>query len=449
MPERQILSLDEFKRRALSEKDGKRPGALAPGSFIIRSGFTVAAQPVLGEDRRITFVVATGEVNRNGWRLNPQGWELAAYAKCPVMLWAHDDAKLPIANAEKVWVDGDLLKVTSLFTPATMSAFNDTVFEMYRQGFLHAVSAGWIPLEWEFVETETGWEIMCARQELVEISFVPVPAEPNALRQAAKAGIDIGPLRAWARGLAGEPRYAMHVVQDPTRERAEQIRLAFTEFYPGAKLLFVPSGMTLCALEDLAAVKHLDLDEFEREVAAITGGRVTAGVSPRNVSTELADKNDPWSGPTLADFTDGTWDDLGNGEKRDIAGHFAWAAEMPPAAYGSLKLPHHRPSDGKVVWRGCTAAMSRCMQPNTSIPDEDRRKVYNHLAAHYRAFEEEPPEYASVVALKILAPAGTPAPETDDSSLAPAAGAPAATDEPDAISVALARYNRRIKVLEL
>jgi hypothetical protein len=89
------------------------------------------------------------------------------------------------------------------------------------------------------------------------------------------------------------------------------------------------------------------------------------------------------------------------------------------------------------------------MQPNTSIPDEDRRKVYNHLAAHYRAFEEEPPEYASVVASKILAPAGTPAPESDDSSLAPAAGAPAGTDEPDAISVALARYNRRIKVLEL
>jgi hypothetical protein len=207
--------------------------------------------------------------------------------------------------------------------------------------------------------------------------------------------------------------------------------------------------MTLCALEDLAAVKHLDLDEFEREVAAITGGPVPAGLSPRNVSTEVADKGEAWSGPTFGDFTSKLWGDLTDDEKRNIAGHFAWAAEMPPAAYGSLKLPHHRPSDGKIVWRGCTAAMSRCMQPNTSIPDEDRHKVYNHLAAHYRAFEEQPPEYASAAALKILAPVGTLAPVTDDPSLTPATGAPAATDEPDAISVALARYNRRIKVLEL
>lgn len=448
MPERQILSLDDFYRKALAAKQKTGP-ALEPGSAVIRSGFTVAAQPVAGDERRITFVVATGETNRNGWRLNPQGWELAAYQKCPVMLWAHDDTKLPIANAEKVWVESELLKVTALFTPATMSAFNDTVFEMYRQGYLHAVSAGWIPLEWEFVETDTGWEIMCSRQELVEISFVPVPAEPNALRQAARAGIDVGPLRAWARALAGEPRYVMHLDREPTPEVLKGTAELFGEFYPGAKLLILGPGQTLAAIEDLAAVRQLSQEEFEAQVEAVRRGRITAGVSPRNVSTELADKGESWSGPTLADFTDKVWTDLTDEEKRNIAGHFAWAAEMPPEAYGSLKLPHHRPSDGKVVWKGCTAAMSRLMQANTSIPEDDRRKVYNHLAAHYRAFDEEPPEYASAATLKIMVPDGAPAAETHDSSPTPAPGKPAAADEPDAVSVALARYNRRIKILEL
>jgi len=27
------------------------------------------------------------------------------------------------------------------------------------------------------------------------------------------------------------------------------------------------------------------------------------------------------------------------------------------------------------------------------IPDPDRRKVYDHLAAHYAEFDEEPPDY--------------------------------------------------------
>jgi hypothetical protein len=126
-------------------------------------------------DRRMTFTVATAELNRNGWRLNPKGWKLDNYAKNPVMLWAHDDTRMPVARAEKTWVDGELLKVRALFTPVGMSSFNDTVFEMYGQGFMRAVSAGWIPLEWEHAETEEGWEILCSKQELVEISFVPVP----------------------------------------------------------------------------------------------------------------------------------------------------------------------------------------------------------------------------------------------------------------------------------
>lgn len=66
-----------------------------------------------------------------------------------------------------------------------------------------------------------------------------------------------------------------------------------------------------------------------------------------------------------------------------------------PERKSAYKLPHHKEVDGEVktVWRGCTAAMARLMQERTQIPDEDRRGCYNHLARHYREFDEEPPEF--------------------------------------------------------
>lgn len=119
------------------------------------------------------------------------------------------------------------------------------------------------------------------------------------------------------------------------------------------------------------------------------------GVVPNDVSRKKAPEDEPWEAPTLSDFTDKSWDDLTDAEKRRIAGHYAWAAAMPPEKFGDLKLPHHRPSDGAVVWRGVAAAMAALLgsRGGVDIPREDRRKVYNHLADHYDQFDREPPAF--------------------------------------------------------
>lgn len=68
----------------------------------------------------------------------------------------------------------------------------------------------------------------------------------------------------------------------------------------------------------------------------------------------------------------------------------------PPQEKGVYKLPHHELIDGRlhVVWRGVVAAMTvvNGARGGVDIPDSDRRKVYEHLAEHYREFDEEPPE---------------------------------------------------------
>lgn len=117
--------------------------------------------------------------------------------------------------------------------------------------------------------------------------------------------------------------------------------------------------------------------------------KIIDGVSPENVSMETADEDEPWEAPNLEDFTDKSWDELTDTEKRRIAGHFAWAASMLPEKYGDLKLPHHRPSDGKVVWRGVANAAARLEQSN--IPQADMNKVKNHLGRHYEQFDRTPP----------------------------------------------------------
>jgi len=96
----------------------------------------------------------------------------------------------------------------------------------------------------------------------------------------------------------------------------------------------------------------------------------------------------------------------GSGEKEFInwsryAEAFAWYDDKDPENFGSYKLPHHDIRDGKfvVVWRGVVAAMAALLgaRGGVRIPEEDRRRVYNHLAKHYREFDKEPPEYKSLV----------------------------------------------------
>lgn len=133
-----------------------------------------------------------------------------------------------------------------------------------------------------------------------------------------------------------------------------------------------------------------------RALRALVEGRTieldSRGVVPTDISDELAPEDEPWGAPNLSDFTDKPWSELDASERRRIGRHFAWAATWPPAAYGDLKFPHHRPSDGKVVWRAVANAMARLNQ--AGIPDADRRDVYEHLARHYRQFGKEPPEFS-------------------------------------------------------
>lgn len=149
--------------------------------------------------------------------------------------------------------------------------------------------------------------------------------------------------------------------------------------------LFDLGPVTFPAYEGQTVVSTRALDHVRRVETAFA-----ARVIPENVSTEIvADRDVEWSVPALSDFTDDSWGDLSDSEKLRIAGHYTWAPQNPPENFTGLALPHHRPSDGRVVWRGLVAAAQRLGQ--TDVPEEDVSAIQAHLGAHYEAFGETAP----------------------------------------------------------
>ena len=138
--------------------------------------------------------------------------------------------------------------------------------------------------------------------------------------------------------------------------------------------------------------------EMSQEMQLSRGpGTDAKGVSPSDVSRKAAPEGIRWSALSLSDFSESSWESLSASRKSSITGHFAWAESRAPATFGGLKLGHHRPSDGAVVFRGVSAAMGALngARAPLDIPDRDRRAVHSHLASHYRQFNREAPELRS------------------------------------------------------
>lgn len=77
---------------------------------------------------------------------------------------------------------------------------------------------------------------------------------------------------------------------------------------------------------------------------------------------------------------------------------FAWVdSEGDPENKASYKFPHHNGVDGAANARACIAGIAALngARGGSDIPAEDRQGVYEHLAAHLRDADREPPELSS------------------------------------------------------
>jgi HK97 family phage prohead protease len=162
---------------------------------------TVSAVPkaVEGEERTFRFIFSDGSIDRMGDSIDAKGWDTDDFQKNPVALWAHDSSAPPIGRASNVSIDGKKLIGDITFAGPDVYPFADTIYRLVAGKFLNAVSVGFMPIRYEFVEEDDRpWGIDFKEQELLEISVCPVPANPNALGAARAKGIDTRPLVEWA-----------------------------------------------------------------------------------------------------------------------------------------------------------------------------------------------------------------------------------------------------------
>jgi uncharacterized protein len=148
-------------------------------------------------ERTLVAVVSDDSVDRYGDIIEAAGWDLTNFKNNPVIPWAHATggfftaAELPVGKAEDVWVEGNKLYAKIKFADHAKA---EDVWNLYKDGFLRAFSVGFLPKKYEAMYEGEGREAhfigyRFQESELLEISAVPVPANPNALALAMQKGL--------------------------------------------------------------------------------------------------------------------------------------------------------------------------------------------------------------------------------------------------------------------
>lgn len=161
----------------------------------------------LPDARTIKFLISTDSIDRDGDVLDPKGWQVDAYKKNPVVLWSHDYSSLPVAKAISMETTKNGLAAVAEFPAKGVHPFADTVYELLKGGFLSAASVGFKPIEQEkAADREKGYNY--SRQELLEFSVVPIPANPEALVQLSLSKPEhkglLKPIVDWSEKFLGE-----------------------------------------------------------------------------------------------------------------------------------------------------------------------------------------------------------------------------------------------------
>lgn len=185
------MSMSQFNKwmKERGVRKGQRGYVMAcAGAVETVRGGTATEKSRLPGEMRLRVTISTKGRDRHGDILEPGGAQVAAFLKNPVVLWAHEHRSLPIGRVTGLTRDGESLKAEVSFAD---TAFAREVYGLYETGFLKAWSVGFLPLEWEVLEDEEGrFEGYHVRSwELVELSAVPVPANPEALTEALVKGL--------------------------------------------------------------------------------------------------------------------------------------------------------------------------------------------------------------------------------------------------------------------
>lgn len=318
-------------------------GPVAAGTTVRFA--TVSAPTIDAATRTASFVFSDESVDRYGDVISARGWDLSNFNKNPIALFGHDAGSVGnvVGKAKNVRVEGPRLVGDIEFMDGATNPNAEAVFQMVKGGWLNTVSVGFLPLDWEASKERKGG-VDFKRQELLEISIVPIPANPNAVALAKAAGVDVARL-----GLQDRPEASGFATEDDLAN--ECVKAARRGVRAASK-----ADWTCAAARDLPVDKREDWDG--------------PGAEKRIFEAYGFDGDKPDS------------------EKARRA--FLLFDASNPTEKGSYKEPFADLVGGKltVTAGGVRAAASRL--PDTDVPDEAKahaRTVLDHYEARLKPAE--------------------------------------------------------------
>lgn len=258
----------------------------------------------LGDDE-VEVVMSTASLARDGHILEPRGCRLENYRANPIVLWSHDPDH-PLGNAENATVGGDQISARVRFAPLGISRKADEIRGLVKAGVIRTVSVGFEPIEMEPLDPKKprgGQRIF--EWELLELSFVSVPADTGAVVTARAKGdramtdwkvgasrnLPIEDSDAWDGDAAAESVFAWATDGDDLDQtKARKAFLVYDAEFPlergSYKLpiahvvdgeLKVPKGAIRAAASDLPAADVPD-DVKERAQGVLDHYKTEAGI---------------------------------------------------------------------------------------------------------------------------------------------------------------------------
>ena len=149
--------------------------------------FNTKATSINEATKTVTFRISDNKPDRMGEIVDQKSWVFKSYMKNPIVLWGHDPsepenvlgtaATLSVAD-NGAHTDADITFDTSINPKAEL------VFNQIKAGTLKTVSVGFINHSEEYKDDIP----VLKDNELLEISVVPIPANPRAIALSLKEG---------------------------------------------------------------------------------------------------------------------------------------------------------------------------------------------------------------------------------------------------------------------
>lgn len=151
------------------------------------------------DERTITFVASDSTRDSAGTVLNQDNWDLTRFNSNGVIGYQHkvyggwDDTDNPdnVIGKGHAYVEDGKLMVDITFEPKEINELAEKIYQKVLFGSLRAVSVGFLPVgKGRFGEGADAETYYFAGQQLLEVSVVNIPANPNALRKSMEAEND-------------------------------------------------------------------------------------------------------------------------------------------------------------------------------------------------------------------------------------------------------------------